>query len=503
MQVIEGIRVTDTMLFGDSGEASSDLAVTVRPVLPAPRSKNFQALPFASPFVAPLSVDRNDQATLVAGLTKRMGRVLPDPDADFFSDFKAFTLRWCQDHLVPLQSVLSFEEWLDSTSYNMSRKDELRHVHELMSGALPTKKQMEKIKSFVKLESYPEFKHARWINSRSDAFKVFSGPFFKSIEKSVYTDPHFIKNVPVTDRSEFINRLRFTNAQYLSTDFTAFESHFRPALLDACECCLYKHMLKNFPEAFGCIRDALVGNNRGSTRRGVSFVIKGRRMSGDMCTSLGNGFTNLMVFSFLMHKFRPGQPWDGVVEGDDGLFSHGGERLTTDLYARCGWTMKNMEYVDDIGAASFCGMIFGRDGQMLRDPFKFMQNFAWTDRVGVSDKTALELLLAKSLSSIYETPQCPVIRAYAEMSMCYAAARGAHPRFILDGYHSVPPDDWEMPLYNPTDATRDLFAHKFGICPEEQQVLESKIRSMNLTDVWLRLQTTPAAIASSLSRIYQ
>lgn len=38
------------------------------------------------------------------------------------------------------------------------------------------------------------------INSRSDAFKAFSGPFFKAIEKVVYEMPEFIKHTPVPDR---------------------------------------------------------------------------------------------------------------------------------------------------------------------------------------------------------------------------------------------------------------------------------------------------------------
>lgn len=97
-------------------------------------------------------------------------------------------------------------------------------------------------------------------------------------------------------------------------------------------------------------------------------------MSGDMCTSLGNGISNYLLAKFLVE--RKGGQLRGVFEGDDGLFS------TTVLldekdYEKLGFTIK-IERVDDPTRASFCGMIYTKSGEVVRDPRKVFQNFGWT-----------------------------------------------------------------------------------------------------------------------------
>lgn len=80
-------------------------------------------------------------------------------------------------------------------------------------------------------------------------------------------------------------------------------------------------------------------------------------MSGDMCTSLGNGFSNKMKAEFLAYK--AGGTIDGFVEGDDGLFVTNFELRSSD-YEKLGFTIK-IEEIADPCEASFCGMIFGED----------------------------------------------------------------------------------------------------------------------------------------------
>jgi len=45
----------------------------------------------------------------------------------------------------------------------------------------------------------------RLIFSRDDHYKTVVGPMFKRIEKELFKLPHFIKNVPVEQRSEYIH----------------------------------------------------------------------------------------------------------------------------------------------------------------------------------------------------------------------------------------------------------------------------------------------------------
>jgi len=348
-----------------------------------------------------------------------------------------------------------FYDWLDTTSYNQQRKQQLCDAYDSLKGARPTLRQCRHIDTFVKSEFYPEWKHARMINSRCDAFKVWSGPRFKAIEDAVYQLPWFIKHVPVPDRPRLVSNLKRYGRKCYATDFTAFESHFDPLILDAIECELYRWCLRNDPDVeYLC--QALMGKNEMRTRTGLHASCLGKRMSGDMCTSLGNGFTNLMLAMFIASE--KGGTVDGFVEGDDGLLTCDVE-LTAQDYLQCGFSIKIEEVVDPC-CASFCGLIFSESGEIIRDPRKFMMGFGWTQSFINAGQTMMdELLRAKALSAVYETPQCPIIGAFARYAL--SVTKHVHPRFVDDGFHCVPPDQLRVPEFHPSDDTRELFFRVF------------------------------------------
>jgi hypothetical protein len=420
-------------------------------------------------------VDTNDIATQIAGLQHRVCRLTPfkrtKQDLRLLTEFSAFVKSWCVAHLTPISTTPDFEEWLDSTSYSMVRKESLRTTFAELHGGCPTAKQCRKIASFIKSENYPEFKHARWINSRSDHFKVYSGPWFKAIEKAVFDLPWFIKHVPVPERAAKVASLMAEGAKYYATDYTSFEAHFSPDFMQACEGVLYSHMLAQFPRQRAQILSTIFGVNHGRTRRGVSFRLKGRRMSGDMCTSLGNGFSNLMVWSFLCAKRNV--QWNGFVEGDDGIFAvYSGNAPDKSEYERLGFTVK-IESGSDPRVMSFCGII-AADAQNIRDPGRFLNSFGWTSSfTNAKQPVLMELLRAKALSAAWETPHCPIIRAVADRALYLT--RGVVPRFVDDGYHHLPEHD--APIFAPTDATRAFFAELYGVPVPVQRLSEEAIRN--------------------------
>jgi hypothetical protein len=412
-------------------------------------------------------MDSNDPETVDCAFKQRLLRTVPTPKSGVLSRLKSFVRTYVRDHL-PVVEPLEFEEWLETTSYNNDRKDQLRKVHDDLRGGRPTRKQCRHVNSFVKSEFYPTWKHARMINSRSDAFKVWSGPRFHAIEDVVYGLPEFIKHTPVPERPAKIAQLKSAGRRYYQTDYTAFESHFTPEILNTIECELYRHCLKNDIDIDFLCR-VLTGTNSMRTRTGVRASVKGRRMSGDMCTSLGNGFTNLMLAKFIAHE--KGGHIQGFVEGDDGLFCTDFE-LTADDYAQLGFTIK-IEEVSDPCAASFCGMIFSESGEIIRDPRRFMMGFGWTQSfITAGPKIMDELLRAKALSSVYETPQCPIVGALAR----YALTKTNHinPRFVSDGFH-VPRDLVNIPDFHPSYDTRLLFEQQFGVSIQTQVLAEECI----------------------------
>jgi hypothetical protein len=299
------------------------------------------------------------------------------------------------------------------------------------------------------------------INSRCDAFKAFSGPLFKAIEEVLYARKEFIKHTPVPDRPAKIRALRQDGLNFYQTDFTAFESHFAPHFLDVCECELYRWCLSWSKDAeFLC--SVIMGTNNMKTRSGVRASIEGRRMSGDMCTSLGNGFANLMLAKFLASEQH--EALNGFVEGDDGLFATRAQ-LTEKQYEELGFTI-TVDTVSNPCEASFCGMVFADSGQIVKDPYRTLVNFGWTTTcVGCGPKTRMSLARARALSLCYEVGQCPVLGAWGRMVL--RKTRGVVPRFVDDGYHTPPPE-MKIPAFAPAADTRELVARKYGMSPAAQ-----------------------------------
>lgn len=461
--------------------------------VPRVRRKMFRRLNFgAVPGLAPICLDTNDHETIACGFKKRLLRDLPLPDQDFLRCFATFVkdfVRRTFKRVVPL----SFEEWLLSTPYNEARKDELRLAYYALRGARPTARQRKHVDSFGKTEFYEVYKHLRLINSRCDAFKVWSGPMFKAIEEEVYKLHNFVKHTTIPQRVELVKGLRKAGCKYYATDFTAFESHFTPQLMDICECELYRWCLGDTEDA-RVLCNTLTGDNAMRTRSGVKATVKGRRMSGDMCTSLGNGFTNLMLAKFIAYrKTGDVDSLDGLVEGDDGLFSST-VPISAQDYEKLGFTIK-IDEVTDPCCASFCGMIFADSGEVIRSPVRFLTGFGWThSTIGGGNQVMQSLLRAKALSAVCETPQCPIVGQMARSALAYT--RGVLPRFESDGYHHTysDVDERKLPTFSPSADTRELFSRMYGINPESQLAIEEKIACGQLDDISPILVT---ALASS------
>lgn len=454
--------------------------------------------------VAPAPEDVNNA---MDGMKKRVGRRLPVADDDLMRRFEVYVQKWLREHLTPLQHVMTFEDWLETTTYNTARKLMLTMCWERLHGGPCPRHVRRKIDSFLKREQYASlrdaFKYARWINSRSDYFKAYSGRFFKSIEEVVYADPHFIKHVPVADRPTLISRLTQVGAKYYSTDYKSFEAHFIPKFMHICECALYRYMLSGCePEAAKVICETIEAEaenaNRLHTRSGVRVEIEGRRMSGDMCTSLGNGFTNLMLWSFLAEE--SGCRWEGYVEGDDGIFAvYEGSAPTEEMFAKLGWKIVIEEH-ERVETAGFCGCKYVA-GHNVRDPYSVLCSFGWSmTQPNCGVKLAKQLLRAKALSLYYELSQCPIIGALSRRAILETS--GSSPRFENDGYHDYTGmlDVEKVTPFAPPPELRAYFATEYGIAEEIQLAVE---RSLAVGDYKRVAWLLPAPAASVImERMY-
>jgi len=438
--------------------------------------------------------DLDDTATLLAGVIKRAASCHPPAEKTIEEEFDEFVTDWIETNLRPIAPTAdtSVDQWLKNTHYPEWRKEELREKYRKHqeSGRSEFHPRYKRAKCFVKDETYPEFKHARGIYSRSDEYKCFVGPIFKLIEEIVYENPAFIKHVPVKDRPQYIIDLFEGIAGTVkTTDFTAFESQFRERLMKMAEIKLYKYMVQHLPNRrqFEKHLQAIYGEQYCVFRR-MTVRIPTCRLSGDMCTSLGNGFTNLMIILFFCKKIAGASFVKAVVEGDDGLFKHDGKSLSAEDFARLGLTIKIEEH-DKVEHASFCGMVFDiEDRAVLADPAKLIANFGWGDRKYTRAGGALKkrLLRAKALSLAWQYNGCPVVTALAEYGL--RMTRGVNLGSVAERSNSY----WHSQILR--DATRDersirlrapgfnsriVVEEKFGITVQQQLQLEAYFSSKN------------------------
>lgn len=434
------------------------------------------------PGFAPISCDLNDPDSIKCGLVKRLCRDLPVAEDGFYESFSSFVLEWCKRKLDPLTRIMSFDEWIETLKFPVARINQYKAAFDRLNGSVPSKRQCQHIDTFGKSECYEELKQPRLINSRCDAFKVFSGPIFKSIEVELYKLPMFVKHLSIQERMNRILSMEQSGMKYYVSDYKAYESHFTPELMSSCECVLYRYMCSDSSD-INLICNTLCGKNRLRTRTGIKCVVEGRRMSGDMCTSLGNGFTNYMLFLYVMsrHGYSEEQV-DGIVEGDDGLFA---VPLDVDVtardYERCGMTI-DVTRVEHTYTASFCKLIFGQSRQVIRDPFRFLSKFGWTSSfLDGSPKIMDELLKAKCLSAVYETPHCPIIGVLVRVCLSYLSH--VRPRYVFDSYHELVPETFDIEDFCPTTETRLLFQTCFGIDVNAQLLCENLIRGGSIEEL--------------------
>jgi len=334
---------------------------------------------------------------------------------------------------LSLLDDVAFKSWLEATLYTRRKKNELLKIYqETVTSGFPFLNNMKIVNCFIKNEAYPLYKPPRAILARCDEFKIRVGPIFKAIENSLfsvkasYGFPYFIKKVPIPDRPKIIldclgDSFGFTDRpnenlrRVLVTDYSQYEASFVPEVMKAIEMVLYKFMIERLPEfdEFSEFLEELLGINTCVFRNWI-FKIRSRRMSGEMNTSLGNGFTNLMVTLFVLnyHKCKKIRIF---VEGDDCVCTYVGPIISSDFVKNLGFLVK-MTYLTSPSLASFCGQIFDLNSLVvITDPIKIILNFSWTNMKYSRSAEYIKqgLIRSRAMSLLYQFAGCPIIQCFA------------------------------------------------------------------------------------------
>lgn len=440
--------------------------------------------------------DTQDPFTLKAGVEKRMGQILPIPERGFYSQLESTVVKWISDrNISPMSPEIdrSFTSWLERTNYDTKRKAELTKINDDIVDMLERDRKgalkFFKVKLFAKDETYVTWKHARGIYAREDVAKVYFGPYIKLIEDVIYSQPEFIKHVPVRDRAKYImDMLYVEGGNYIATDYSSFEATFVAELMKSCEFVLYRHMLSALPEfeeIFGILSEVLTGKNIVQNRF-LHCVVVASRMSGEMNTSLGNGFSNLMLMTHACRSLGNAEV-RGVVEGDDGLFvfTTGDNVPTTEMFAAYGCIIKLDNY-ERISDASFCGQLFDPiDQEIITDPVEVMAKIAWINSkyAGARDTKLKSLLRCKALSYYYQYPACPIVTELALYCLRISKSHDiSKVLYTFDSYHRDLISEakdlkiWREERRAIGEHTRQLVSEKYGISLQEQLHIEAILR---------------------------
>lgn len=441
----------------------------------------------------------SDVGTIVAGSIKRLAYRHPDPDNNILTSlivwldanierFVCKTKRTCK---------MSVHEWLSKTNYSAARKSELYNTYLNLVNNPGINVNLEIVKLFIKMETYPEYKHARGISSRSDEYKVLFGPWAKMIEEVLYDpasselSPSFIKHVPVSDRPAYVKaRVGSEDAGvYYSTDFSAFESQFVEIIMSNIEHRIFRYICDELDEIEEL--DALLSvqtdvnqlrNNK------VYFDVKATRMSGEMTTSAGNGISNLIFFHFVSEVLCGCTDVVGVVEGDDGLFRIGSHFKLPDSsdFAKLGLTIK-IETHEKLETASFCGIVFDTVSSVnITDPIPLLMDLPWLNpRYHKSRKSKkLGILKAKLMSNVCQYPGCPIIYPVCVKWLKELRNIDHRVRYYKDWYavekeKNFGKIDLTMEVYA---TSRSLMSEKFGISEQKQLEIERVLCNVSVYD---------------------
>lgn len=453
-------------------------------------------LPISVKGAALFRPDPNSTSSKMVGIYKRICKTRPPP-GPLREGFSQFVKDWLNKNItevIAADDMLDFYDWIESTDYERKRKDQLISLYKKLLLDPCDIETYSKLKCFVKDEPYDEPKAHRGIYSRVDEFKITVGPFFQRVSDLLFKRSEFIKTVPVADRPTLIKKVLGKYTKFFCTDYVSYESHFDKTMMEDCEFLLYDHMSQNnakAQEVTDLIKTVLTGDNK-CQFDDLLAVIEGRRMSGEMNTSLGNGFSNLMAFKYLCHV--NGVDSEGFVEGDDGLFgvTDPSKAPTTEQFAELGFEIK-MRGEDRLNTASFCGQVFAYDDEIvLTDPRKALVSFGWTNKryVNASRTTKLQLLRAKGLSLAHQYNGCPLIGDFGRRIVELTNGVGIR-KTILGAFDPYKKEQVARALRTPLPeriipgiSSRLLIEELYGIRIEEQYGFENSLDKLSLDCVF-------------------
>lgn len=450
------------------------------------------SLPLTFVGATPPRADPSHASSYAGGVLKRIGPDTGQINRKMKRLFRKFVRKWLRKNLVPLtdSDVPTFDQWLEETPYSRGRKNELKEVW-MKYLKKPKKSDLKKVKSFVKDEPNTDYKYPRTINSRVDVAKCQFGPICSAASKAVFANPNFIKTIPVSERAKAIKEKIYVHGEECdSTDYTSYEAHFTAERMRLTTGELFKWLFSTCSAAIKSIAKLMMEvltSPSNFSAKFVSFVMGAVRCSGEMDTSLSNGFANAMTIEFLADLYNNKAHF--YVEGDDGIIRWvvKDRRPPDQAYKDLGLTIKIVSSTE-LSELSFCGQVYDMDDLVvITDVKEQLARFGWTNSryVQASYNTRMQLLKAKGYAMVYQYNGCPILSKLGRRILQLTSQTtirkriveqwDPHKRELLVQAMTSLPEEIE-----PKPATRLLVERLYGIPVWQQYQIEDQLTHIEL-----------------------
>jgi hypothetical protein len=468
--------------------------------------------PLVPNYCPPIPNYHNSEDVLF-GIFNRQLRPTPQPSDEALRKLKREVrrevcsfLKHYHDFLVP-----DFDEWIRARNYPIKKKEMYRKAYE-DAPARRLKQREKKISIFVKKEAYDTFKPARMIANRTKFVAAKYGPKLTTLEEAVFSfdwgqgfSP-FIKKIPYADRPEHITECfsKYSHDWCFKIDYSAYENCFKNKFQAGVECHLYRKAFEKMGALDPEIEDfiSVVLGPHKCNYKGFSYTVPEGRMSGDIITSLGNGFSNLMLIKFFMKKLNI--PFVCFVEGDDCVVKPSRPLSPTEIDTLIDSAFElgfiaTLEHVGHVNECNFLSTCWNPDTMnSYKDATRSLLRLGWSFKAqpGDSLRHKKQLFKAKLMSELASSPNCPVLAP-----ICYkllqelSDIRGKMPwnswlyeelvnaglklrirnNYILIFDHKFEPPDVKL-------SDRICYFETFGVDVQEQILIENETNMNQMSD---------------------
>lgn len=415
------------------------------------------------------------------GIIKRCAHKEHPSDPQTLHKFYSFVKKYVRNMpMLPpgLDEQKLLDDWLDNSNYNGARRQKLREANAEYHEGIPAHRVL-RCTSFIKREFYETPKEPRIINSRSDWFKAAVGPYIHALEGLVYDD-NFIKHCTPEQVVQRMHEVADGFDLFYETDYSSFEGSFTRDYQTHVELAMFRHCLHNYPEVCKLIQAAYSRNHLVFKRKhGCSF--DGSRMSGDMWTSLANGFSNKMMVLFMADQAKANVKF--LVEGDDGFIASNKE-LDLTIADRLGFKLKS-EIYRSAKQVAFCSLRTCGNVLVPNIPATLSKYGKLIDpqithgmRIGSKrvQRRVRDIAKSKALSLLATSSGIPILQPLAIQQLSLLQDAHVRPEHF---------DWWERHFFNMKEAkakpidprTRRYVERVFKISVEKQLEIEDAIRN--------------------------